>query len=434
MAERSGIVCRGVSLVYRSPYGSVEAVHALDLSLRPAVVNALVGPSGSGKSSLLRLLAGLQSPDTGTITVEGIEVGTLRGSDLRRFRRRTVSYLAQRPAANLIPHLTLREQLDGGPAGPAVAEEIGIAHRLDARAGEMSGGEQARAAIAIGIARETSVVLVDEPTAELDRRTAAHVIEALERATSGGRTVVVATHDPDVIRGAAQVVELATHVADRPRHEQRARGHGAPVIVLDRLSKSYGTAKVADEVSLEVRPGELGVLAGRSGSGKSTVLMVAGGWLTGDSGAALVPGSSDGAPPPWEQTSYLSQRFGLLPELSIAENIMLPLTLAGVEDTGRVTELMNGLSLADLADRPPAETSVGQQQRAALARALVNRPAAVLADEPTSHQDARSAELVWSALAAACNRGTACLVATHEERTPFADRVWRISDGRIQKA
>ena len=89
----------------------------------------------------------------------------------------------------------------------------------------MSGGEQARAAIAIGIARETSVILVDEPTAELDRRTAAHVIEALERATSAGRTVVVATHDPDVIRGAAQVVEFATRVADRPRHS--STGHAS---------------------------------------------------------------------------------------------------------------------------------------------------------------------------------------------------------------
>src|SRR5262249_50438374 len=157
--------------------------------------------------------------------------------------------------------------------------------------------------------------------------------------------------------------------------------------------------------------GELGVLVGRSGSGKSTALMVAGGWLSPDSGAARVPGSSEGAPPPWGRTSYLSQRFGLLPELSIAENIALPLRLAGAGATGPVRQLMDELSLTELAERQPAETSVGQQQRAALARALVQRPEALLADEPTSHQDGRSAELVWSALVAACERGTACLVA-----------------------
>ncbi|HST18495.1 MAG TPA: ATP-binding cassette domain-containing protein [Gaiellaceae bacterium] len=433
MADRTGIVCRAVSRVYRSPSGSVEALHALNLSLRPGALHALVGPSGCGKSSLLRLLAGLDAPDAGSIMVGGIDVESLRGSEVRRFRRETVSYLAQRPAANLIPHLTLREHLEGSAARLAVAEEIGIAHRLDARAGEMSGGEQARAAIAIGIARETSFVLVDEPTAELDRRTATRVIDALARATADGRTVVVATHDPDVIRVAAQTVELATRVAEHPRFERRARETRAPAIVLDRVSKSYGPATVVDEVSLELQPGELGVLVGRSGSGKSTALMLAGGWLSPDSGVARVPGGSASAPPAWARTSYLSQRFGLLPELSVAENIALPLRLTGADQGGRVAELMDALSLTDLGERLPAETSVGQQQRAALARALVQHPEALIADEPTSHQDARSAELVWSALVAACERGTACLIATHEERAPFADRVWRISDGRIQE-
>jgi len=433
LADRKGIDCRAVSRVYRSPAGSVEALHAVDLSLQPGALHALVGPSGCGKSSLLRLLAGVDAPDAGSIRVDGFDVDSLRGSALRRFRRDVVSYLAQRPAANLIPHLTLREHLEDAEAGPEVADEIGIAHRLDARAGEMSGGEQARAAIAIGIARDTSCVLVDEPTAELDRRTAAHVIDALVRATAGGRTVVVATHDPDVIRVAAQTVELATRVAEHPRFERRVRKSAAPVIVLDRLSKSYGSARVVDDVSLELRRGELGVLVGRSGSGKSTALMVAGGWIAPDSGTALVPGSSGGDAPSWERTAYLSQRFGLLPELSIAENIALPLRLAGADDLGRVAELMDELSLTELAERLPTETSVGQQQRAAVARALVRQPEALLADEPTSHQDARSAELVWSALVTACERGTACLVATHEERAPFADRLWRISDGRIQE-
>jgi putative ABC transport system ATP-binding protein len=419
--------------VYRSPAGSVEALHALDVSLQPGGLHALVGPSGCGKSTLLRLLAGLDAPDAGSITIDGVDVESLRGSDSRRFRRQTVSYLAQRPAANLIPHLTLREHLGGGAAGLAVAEEIGVAHRLDARAGEMSGGEQARAAIAIGIARETPFVLVDEPTAELDRRTATGVIDALLRTTADGRTVVIATHDPDVIGVAAQTIELAKRVAEYPRFERTAREPGAPAIVLERLSKSYGSTTVVDDVSLELQPGELGVLVGRSGSGKSTALMLAGGWLSPDSGAARVPGSSGGAPPPWGQTSYLSQRFGLLPELSIAENIALPLRLAGSDDGDRAAEVMDDLSLAELAGRLPAETSVGQQQRAALARALVRRPEALLADEPTSHQDARSAELVWSALVAACDRGTTCLVATHEEHAPFADRLWRISDGRIQE-
>jgi len=206
----------------------VEALHSLDVSLEPGVVAALVGPSGCGKSSLLRLLGGIDAPDAGTITVDGVDVDTLRGGALRRFRRRSVSYLAQRPAANLIPHLTLREQLPGAAAGVDVAEAIGIGHRLDARAGEMSGGEQARAAIAVGIARETSVVLVDEPTAELDRRTAMHVIEALERAAASGLPVLGA------LGGATVNIIFMNHFQSVAQGHfairRLEREHGAPLV------------------------------------------------------------------------------------------------------------------------------------------------------------------------------------------------------------
>jgi putative ABC transport system ATP-binding protein len=134
----------------------------------------------------------------------------------------------------------------------------------------------------------------------------------------------------------------------------------------------------------------------------------------------------------WHETAHLAQRFGLLPELSVAENVGLPLRLRGASDDTRVSEVLEQLLLAELAGRLPGETSIGQQQRTALARAVVDRPAALLADEPTSHQDARSAALVWQALDAACAEGTACLVATHDEAaSTHADRVWRIEDGRV---
>ena len=203
------------------------------------------------------------------------------------------------------------------------------------------------------------------------------------------------------------------------------------MIVLDRLSKSYGSAKVVDEVSLEVGPGELGVLVGRSGSGKSTVLMVAGGWLSADSGAALVPGSSDRAPPPWERTSYLSQRFGLLPELSIAENIVLPLNLAGVDDAGRVTELMDGLSLSDLAERRPwrrrwdsssAPRWRGRSSPALLPCSRTSRPRI----RTLVRRSSCGPRLRRRATAA---RHVSWRRTTSGRRSPTV--VWRISDGRI---
>jgi putative ABC transport system ATP-binding protein len=152
--------------------------------------------------------------------------------------------------------------------------------------------------------------------------------------------------------------------------------------------------------------------------------MIMAGFLAADAGSASLPGTG------WAETSYLPQRFGLLPELSIAENVALPRRLG--DRTLDVSELLERLGLAELADRLPSETSIGQQQRAALARALAIRPAALLADEPTSHQDARSAQRVWSALSDAAADGTACLVATHDAAAAaHADRVWHITDGRV---
>ena len=421
--SRDGVRFTGVRRNYRSAAGSVEALHAVDGAFSPGTIGALVGPSGSGKSTLLRILGGIDGADAGEVDVGGVDVRGLRGAALRRFRRETVAFLAQRATANLVPQLTVREQL-GASVGHA--ERVGLAHRLDAVASALSGGEQARAALAVGLSRGTPVVLIDEPTAELDRHASALVVAELRAAAADGRTVVVATHDAELVELADALLELTLPTVP-VSHEPHVRGpQDEPAIVIEQLTKRYGGATVVDGASLDVRAGELAVLLGRSGSGKSTLLMAAGGWLKPDGGSVRIPGAR------WHETAHVAQRFGLLPELTVAENVGLPLRLHGSTDDTRVTEVLGRLGLAELRDQLPGETSIGQQQRTALARALVDRPAALLADEPTSHQDAGSAALVWHALDAACAEGTACLVATHDEAASIhADRVWRIEDGHV---
>jgi putative ABC transport system ATP-binding protein len=418
-----GVRFTGVQRTYRSAAGSVEALHAVDGSFPPGAIGALVGPSGSGKSTLLRILGGIDAADAGDVDVGGVDVRSLRGAALRRFRRETVAFLAQRAAANLVPQLTLREQLG---VGVEHAERVGLTHRLDAVASALSGGEQARAALAVGLSRGTPVILLDEPTAELDRHAAALVVTELRAAAAAGRTVVVATHDAELVELADARLELTLPTVP-VAHEPHVRGpRDEPAIVINGLTKTYDGAPVVADAALDVRAGELAVLLGRSGSGKSTLLMAAGDWLQPDSGSVRTPGLR------WRETAHLAQRFGLLPELTVAENVGLPLRLRGSTDDARVADVLSRLGLAELDDRLPGETSIGQQQRTALARALVDRPSALLADEPTSHQDAGSAALVWHALDAACAEGTACLVATHDEAAAsHADRVWRIEDGRI---
>jgi len=426
LPEATAIECIGVRKTYATATGSVEAVHGLDAVFAPGTLNALVGPSGCGKSTLLRLVAGIDGVDAGSIRVGSTEVERLRGAALRSYRRETATYVAQHAAANLVPHLSLRHHFVDR-SDLRLLEPLGLGARLDSRASQLSGGEQARAALAVAVARRTPALLLDEPTAELDRDTATHVLEVLGAAAQAGHTVVIATHDHDVMAIAGSIHAMGGHVPLPDHAVQTAEpGTRGPVLSVNGLTKRYGSTHAVEDVTFGLAQGEVGVLLGRSGSGKSTLLMILGGWLQPDAGRHSVASLA------WHDVGYLPQRFGLLPELSIAENVGLPTRVAGSEGDARIADVLRRLGLAELATRLPAETSVGQQQRAALARALIQSPGLLLADEPTSHQDSRSAGLAWEAILTSRAEGTACLIATHDESAAaYADRVWEIADGRI---
>jgi ABC-type lipoprotein export system ATPase subunit len=420
------VLVERVSKRYSVEAGVVEALDAVDAAIPGSAVTALVGVSGSGKSTLLRLLAGLEAPTHGRVVADGIDLATAGSAAVRRFRRCQVSFVSQRAADNLFPHLTVAEHFSDD-AGRWL-DRLGIAHRRDARASQLSGGELARASLAVALARNTPIMVVDEPTAELDHESARALLEALSAAANLGTTLVVATHDPDVLEISDHVIELArgrnAGRTDRPPPPQAAQG-GELALRAEHLSRSYGDTVALDDVSLELRAGELGVAVGRSGSGKSTLLMLLGGWQRPNRGRIDLPAGRA-----WAALGYVPQRFGLVPELTVEENVGLPGRLAGTPVA--VHDLLERLGLDGLERRAVTELSIGQQQRVAVARALVLRPAVLLVDEPTSHQDLVSAERVWSALSAAASDGAACLVATHEPDARLrAHRSWSIDDGRI---
>jgi len=208
-----------------------------------------------------------------------------------------------------------------------------------------------------------------------------------------------------------------------------------PILTIENVSKTYlrGTENVhaLRGVSLTIRPHELIALVGPSGSGKSTLLNVIAGWETPDEGEVRWQGGDR-----IRDVAILPQSLGLLEDLSVRENAELPVRLSGGNGqlTKRAEKLLRGLGLEELADRGPAEISMGEQQRAALARALVLSPRLLLADEPTGHQDADWARGVLRAIRFAAKEGTACLVATHHrEAVPFADRVFAIRDGQVRE-
>ncbi|SFQ55370.1 putative ABC transport system ATP-binding protein [Amycolatopsis arida] len=200
-----------------------------------------------------------------------------------------------------------------------------------------------------------------------------------------------------------------------------------------------GDVHVLRGLELGVAAGELVTVAGRSGSGKSSLLALLGGLDAPDAGTVLCDGEPVGPVIPWHRCAVLPQSLGLADELTLAENVALPLRLrpdprrrdaAAVAD--RVRGLLAELGIAELADRYPAETSFGQRQRAALARAVAARPRVLLADEPTAHLDVGSVPAVLGLLRRCADEGGAVVVATHDEEVHrIADRRVRLREGRL---
>ncbi|HEX2026041.1 MAG TPA: ATP-binding cassette domain-containing protein [Actinomycetota bacterium] len=448
--------CESVVKTYRTATSEVRALRGVSTEFPRGALTAVVGPSGSGKSSLLRLLCGLDRPNAGSVFVEGLAVHRASGRTLRALRRTGVGYVFQRPSDNFLPYLTVEEHLErAGRAGDdridagEVIDRLGIGHRLGHLPGELSGGEQQRAAIAQVLVGGAGVVVADEPTAELDETSGRALLDTI--AGLEVVTFVLATHDPTVWRHADDIVEL-DHGRIRPR---RLRGtapgeaplepdgdlpepSAPPLVEVRGVSKWYRrgdeVVHAVEDVDLQVHQGEVTALVGRSGSGKTTLLNLLGAWEEPDHGGIEWAAPPSAWPPTWSDVAMLPQRLGLVDELSVRANVEFPARLAGRlgELRDRVDQLLEDLGLTAFQDRYPRETSVGEQQRTALARALVLSPRLVLADEPTGHQDEGWSTAVFDALRRSAADGTACVVATHDPAvTRLCDRVVAMADGKV---
>ena len=195
---------------------AVEALRGVDLQVAPEEFVAVMGPSGCGKSTLLHLLGGLDHPTRGEVVVAGQRMDSLSESARAVLRRQTVGFVFQ--AYNLIPNLTVADNVDlpgllarRPPAEvtqrrDALLEALGIADKARAFPGELSGGEQQRAAIARALGNRPAVLLVDEPTGNLDSRSGGEVMALLRRTHQEGQTIVLVTHDPKVAGFAGRVI------------------------------------------------------------------------------------------------------------------------------------------------------------------------------------------------------------------------------------
>ena len=214
------------------------------------------------------------------------------------------------------------------------------------------------------------------------------------------------------------------------------------------LTKYYGAepllVKALDGITLEIEQGRFTAIVGTSGSGKSTLLHMLGGLDTPTGGSVVVDGQSLSGMNRSELTifrrrkvGFIFQNYNLLPNMTIYDNIVLPVELDGRSvDTQYLEDIVNALGLGDKLSRKPSGLSGGQQQRAAIARALITKPAIILADEPTGNLDSYTSQEVIGLLQAAGRKfhQTLVMITHNDEIAQVADRTVRIEDGRIAES
>lgn len=207
-------------LVKRYPLHDTEvtALRGASLEVAAGEYVALVGPSGCGKSTMLTLLGGLDQPTEGRVTIDGTDLGSLDYRALTRLRLERIGFVFQR--FHLLPVLTALENVElpmaeaGVASGPRrerareLLAYVGLGHRADHRATQLSGGEMQRVAIARALANRPKIILADEPTGELDAATGAQILQLFRQLNADGTTLVVVTHDDRLAAEAGRVVRM----------------------------------------------------------------------------------------------------------------------------------------------------------------------------------------------------------------------------------
>ncbi|HHU77660.1 MAG: ATP-binding cassette domain-containing protein [Caldicoprobacterales bacterium] len=212
------IICDNLVKIYKTPDLEVVALQGLDLTVEKGELMAIIGNSGSGKSTLLNMLGGLDRPSAGTLLVDGQDLLKFDDKALVKYKRETVGFVWQNNARNLIPYLSAQENVEmpmilTGQAKRERARElldmVGLSNRRKSKLSQLSGGEQQRVAIAIGLANNPKLLLADEPTGSVDTKTTRQIMEVFREFNRAyGVTVVIVTHDRQISRMVDRVVAI----------------------------------------------------------------------------------------------------------------------------------------------------------------------------------------------------------------------------------
>jgi energy-coupling factor transporter ATP-binding protein EcfA2 len=420
----------------------------LDVSvLVDAGLTLVTGPSGGGKSTLLRVLNGLVphfhgGRIAGSAEVEGLNVITTPTRTLAR----TVGFVFQDPELQTVYDAVDREVAFGlenialPPREMAARVEeallaAGALHLSGRSVRTLSGGERQRVALASALAMRPRLVVLDEPTSQLDPDGASMVLDAVRNLVEQGRAAVIAEHRLEQLlaqASASLVVESGSVTASWPAapgspaiHPTPSRG-GPVAWSLDGVTAGFGGRIVLDSIDVVGHQGEVVALSGPNGGGKTTLLRLIAGALSPLAGKVeRRPG----------RIAYLPQNpTALLHRPTLHSEVNLTLERARESEPPEV--ILAELGLLAVAGRYPRDLSCGERQRAALAAVLPGRPGLVLLDEPTRGIDAGARAALVRLVSRLRDGGAAVVLATHdpELRLALADRELTVSGGKVLEA
>lgn len=461
-------------------FGGTKALDTVDLDLRTGEVHALVGENGAGKSTLGKITAGLYSPDSGELRVDGQAVGRW---DPVRAQRAGVVMIAQE--LSLVPELTVEQNVFLG----VESNTLGVMHRdvgrrfaeLEAQAdfrlppkalvGDLRIADQQKVEIMRALARDARVIVMDEPTSSLTAHETERLHALIQSLRAQGRTVVYVSHFLDAVLEIADRITIMrdgvrVRTADAAAEtkasmvqgmlgrelsvtfpERRPRVDAAvdPLLVVDDISTTTGV----DSVSLVVRPGEIVGLLGLVGSGRSEIARAIAGADPVTAGRITYLGRER---PRWNTRTAIAAGVvmvpedrhaqGLVLERSVKENISLAF-LSRFSRGGILrprAEREGAQSLAEaLSMRPPrinlevGGLSGGNQQKALLAKWLIGDPKFVILDEPTRGVDIGAKATIYRLIADLADRGVGVLLISseHEEVLALSTRAYTVTAGRI---
>ncbi len=212
------IICENLVKIYKTKDLEVLALQGLELNVAAGELMAIIGNSGSGKSTFLNMLGGLDRPSAGRLIVDGKDLFKLNAHELADYKRKTVGFVWQNNARNLVPYLTalqnvqlpmlFESQRQKQQRALELLELVGMSHKKNSKLTQLSGGEQQRIAIAIALANNPKLLLADEPTGSVDSKTASFILDVFQELNRNGQTIVIVTHDRMLSKRVNRVVAI----------------------------------------------------------------------------------------------------------------------------------------------------------------------------------------------------------------------------------